>query len=431
MSKETVVLAYSGGLDTSVILKWLVEKGFNVVCFVGDIGQREDFDAVKKKAITTGASKVYVVDLRKEFVTDFIFPALGGNAIYEGRYLLGTSLARPLLAKAQIAVAKKEHARYVAHGATGKGNDQVRFELTYYALNPGIKVISPWKDQEFLSKFKGRDDLIAYAKAHGIPVKASSSKPYSEDENLMHVSHEAGILEDPTKRPPDHVFSMTTSPMKAPDRETVLEIYFKDGEPVKVTDKTSHVTKTDPLELFMYLNKAGSENAVGRMDMVENRYIGIKSRGIYETPGATILWAAHRDLEGIAMDKEVMHLRDTLSPKFSELIYNGYWYSPEMDFLMSAFNKSQEAIDGKVTVAIYKGNVNCIGRECYTALYDQKLASMHEEGGFKPLDSKGFININAIRLKAHNFALGGETPYLWRKKRKRGVWRHEVHGKRE
>ncbi len=421
MNKETVVLAYSGGLDTSVILKWLVEQGFNVVCFVGNIGQREDFEAVKKKAIKTGASKVYVVDLRKEFVTDFIFPALGADAVYEGRYLLGTSLARPILAKAQIEVAEKEGAQYVSHGATGKGNDQVRFELTYYALNPKIKVISPWKDKEFLSLFKGRDDLISYAKEHGINVKASSSKPYSEDENLMHISHEAGILEDPKIRPPEHVFSMTASPAKAPNKETILELYFKDGMPAKVVDKTHHVTKTDPLELFIYLNKVGSENAIGRMDMVENRFIGIKSRGIYETPGATILWAAHHDLEGIAMDKEVMHLKDMLAPKFSELIYNGFWFSPEMDFLMSAFNKSQEAIDGKVTVALYKGNVSMIGRECYTKLYDQKLSSMHEEGGFNAFDSKGFININAIRLKAHNLALGEKKPYMWRQKKKRSL----------
>ena len=389
------------------------------MCFTGNIGQREDFEAVKKKAMQTGASKIYVVDLREEFVTDFIFPALGGNAIYEGRYLLGTSLARPALARAQIEVARKEGANYVAHGATGKGNDQVRFELTYYALNPDIKVISPWKDKEFLEEFKGRDDLIAYAKKYGIPVKASSSKPYSEDENLMHLSHEAGILEDPKLRPPEHVFSITKSPADAPNKETLLEIYFKNGMPTKVVDATKKITKTKPLELFMYLNKVGSENGVGRMDMVENRFIGIKSRGIYETPGATILWAAHRDLEGIAMDKEVMHLRDMLTPKLAELIYNGFWFSPEMDFLMSAINKSQEAIDGKVTISLYKGNVATVGRECYTPLYDQRLSSMHEAGGFDASDSKGFININAIRLKAHHFALGKHSPYMWRSNRKR------------
>jgi argininosuccinate synthase len=417
-SKKKVVLAYSGGLDTSVILKWLTEKGFEVVCFTGNIGQREDFDAVEKKAFQTGASKIYVSDLREEFVTDFIFPALKCNAIYEGRYLLGTSLARPLLAREQMEIANEEGANYVAHGATGKGNDQVRFELTYYAMNPDINVISPWKDREFLNEFKGRDDLIAYAQKHGIPVKASSSKPYSEDENLMHLSHEAGILEDPKMRPQEHVFSITKSLADAPDKETILEIYFKDGIPTKVVNTTENITKTKPLELFLYLNKVGGENGIGRLDMVENRFIGIKSRGIYETPGGTILWTAHRDLEGIAMDKEVMHLRDMLIPKFAELVYNGFWFSPEMDFLMSAFNKSQEGIDGKVTLSLYKGNVTTVGREGNTPLYDQRLSSMHEEGGFNAQDSKGFINISAIRLKAHHFAKGKKASDMGHDKKK-------------
>ncbi|MDE1824610.1 MAG: argininosuccinate synthase [Candidatus Micrarchaeota archaeon] len=417
MAKEKVVLAYSGGLDTSVILKWLANRGLEVICFVGDIGQHEDFDAIKKKALATGASKVYVVDLKKEFVTDFIFPALKCNALYEGRYLLGTSLARPLLSKAQIAVASKEGAKYVSHGSTGKGNDQVRFELSYFALDPKIKVIAPWKDKDFLNQFKGRDDLIAFAKKYGIPVKASVSKPYSEDENLMHISHEAGILEDPLLRPAEDVFSRTTSLQKAPDKETMLEIYFKDGIPIKVVDKTNKVTKTDPLGLFMHLNKVGSENGIGRLDMVENRYIGIKSRGVYETPGATILWTAHRDLEGLAMDREVMHIRDMLTQKFSELVYNGFWFSPEMDFLMNAFDKSQEAIDGMVKVALYKGNVMTVGRESDRKLYDQKFSSMHEEGGFNTEDSKGFISVSAIRLKAHYVALGEKDPYAWRSKK--------------
>lgn len=417
MAKESVVLAYSGGLDTSVILKWLSNQGYNVICFVGDIGQHEDFDAIRKKAMDTGASKVYVEDLKKEFVTDFIFPALKCNAMYEGRYLLGTSLARPILSKKQIEIANKEGAHYVSHGSTGKGNDQVRFELSYYALDPKIKVIAPWKDKGFLDKFKGRDDLIAYARKYGIPVKASSSKPYSEDENLMHISHEAGILEDPELRPTEDVFSRTFPLKSAPDKETVLQIHFKDGIPVKVVDKTHSVTKTDALELFMYLNKVGSENGIGRLDMVENRYIGIKSRGVYETPGATILWTAHRDLEGLAMDREVMHIRDMLTQKFSELVYNGFWFSPEMDFLMNAFNKSQEAIDGVVTVALYKGNVMTVGRKSDTKLYDQKFSSMHEEGGFNAEDSRGFINVTAIRLKAHYIALGKKDPYAWRTKK--------------
>ena len=415
MSKKKIVLAYSGGLDTSVILKWLVNKGFDVICFVGKIGQKDDFEAVEKKALKTGASKVYIEDLREEFVRDFIFPAMRGNAIYEGRYLLGTSLARPLLAKKQIEVAEKEKAEYVAHGATGKGNDQVRFELTYYSLNPKIKVISPWKDAQFLAEFKGRSDMIAYAKKYGISVKATKKKPYSEDENLMHISHEAGILEDPMLRPNEDVFSITTSPKKAPDKETIVEIHFENGIPIKVVSEKK--IKTKPLELFVFLNELGSKNGIGRVDMVENRYIGIKSRGVYETPGATILWIAHRDLEGIAMDKEVMHLRDMLTPKFSELIYNGFWFSPEMDFIMSAFNKSQENIDGKVILSLYKGNVSVIGRESPTSLYDQKLSSMEIEGGFNAPDSMGFININAIRLRAHQMVLRKKKPYDWRKKK--------------
>lgn len=417
MPKKKVVLAYSGGLDTSVILKWLINKGYEVVCFVGNIGQKDDFKAIEKKARDTGAAKVYVEDLREEFVTDFIFPALRANATYEGRYLLGTALARPLLAKTQLGVAEREKAEYVAHGATAKGNDQVRFELTYSALNPKIKIISPWKDPEFLKEFKGRSDLINYAQKWNIPVKATREAPYSEDENLMHISHEAGILEDPLLRPAESVFSMTVSPQKAPDEETIIEIDFKDGDPVRVTNTSDGTVKTRPLELFMYLNELGSKNGIGRVDMVENRFIGIKSRGIYETPGATILWLAHRDLEGIAMDKEVMHLRDMLTPKFSELVYNGFWFSPEMDFLMSAFNKSQEAIDGKVILSLYKGNVNIIGRESPTSLYDPELSSMEVEGGFEATDSRGFININAIRLKAHHFVLRKRKPYEWRKKR--------------
>lgn len=416
---KKVVLAYSGGLDTSVILKWLLNKGYEVICFVGNVGQSEDFQEIKEKALRTGASQVYVEDLREEFVTDFIFPALRANAIYEGRYLLGTALARPLLAKKQVEIAENENAEYVAHGATGKGNDQVRFELSYYALNPHIKVISPWKDPEFLQEFKGRSDLLAYAKKWGITVKATKKKPYSEDENLMHISHEAGILEDPLFRPPENIFTRTVSLRKAPNKETIIEIHFKDGTPIKVVNRDNGTVKSNPLELFLYLNDLGTENGIGRVDMVENRFIGIKSRGVYETPGATVLWTAHRDLEGIAMDKEVMHLRDMLIPKFSELIYNGLWFSPEMDFLMSAFNKSQEAIDGKVILSLYKGNATVIGRESPTSLYDQNLSSMEVEGGFDSLDSKGFININAIRLKAHNLVLKIKDPYGWRKKMER------------
>ncbi|MEN6378797.1 MAG: argininosuccinate synthase [Methanofastidiosum sp.] len=409
MVKDKVVLAYSGGLDTSVILTWLIDEGYDVICFIADVGQDEDLEAAKEKAIKCGATKVYVEDLRAEFVTDFIFQALKGNAMYENRYLLGTSLARPLIAKKQIEIAQKEKAKYVAHGATGKGNDQVRFELTYYALNPSIHVIAPWKIPKYLQQFQGRSDLIKYAESKGIPIKASVSKPYSEDGNLMHLSHEAGILEDTMLTPTEDMFEITKSPMDAPNKQTVIEIDFKNGLPVKVTNKNDGTVKTKPLELFLYLNELAKENGVGRIDIVENRFVGIKSRGVYETPGATILWAAHRDIEGIAMDREVMHIKQTLEPKFAELIYNGFWYSPEMDFLMAAFNKSQEFIDGKVVVGLYKGNVIMLGRESPTSLYNKELSSMDVEGGFDQTDSKGFIRINAIRLKAHKVILNKKT----------------------
>lgn len=413
--KKKVVLAYSGGLDTSVILKWLINKGYEVVCYVADVGQQEDFDQIEQKAMATGASKVYIEDLRREFVTDYIYVAMRANALYEGRYLLGTALARPLIAKRQVEIAQKEKTVYVAHGATGKGNDQVRFEFTYYALYPQVQIISPWKDADFLAEFKGRSDMIRYAEKYGIPVKASLTKPYSEDENLLHISHEAGILEDPSFQPPEHIFNRTVSPQAAPDKETLIEIEFKDGYPLRVTNLTTGVSKDDPLEMFIYLNEIGAANGVGRVDMVENRFVGIKSRGVYESPGATILWAAHRDLEGIAMDKEVMHLRDLLTPKLAELIYNGFWFSPEMDFLLCAIEKSQEKIDGSVVLAIYKGNVQPVSRKSPTSLYDQALSSMDVEGGFNALDSLGFIRINAIRLKAHNLVLRKRQPYGWRR----------------
>ena len=401
--KKKIVLAYSGGLDTSVILKWLLEKGFEVITFTADIGQRDaDLEKAKEKALKLGASKAYVIDLRKEFVEDYIFPVFKSGAIYENRYLLGTSVARPLISKKQIEIAEKEGAEYVSHGATGKGNDQVRFELSYYALNPKIKVFAPWKDKEFLSQFKGRSDMLAYAEKHNIPVSQSIKQPYSEDENLLHISHEAGILEDPSIECPVEVYNRSNTPEKAPDKPTKIKITFKDGIPVKVENLENGVVKTDSLELFTYLNELGAENGIGHLDMVEDRYVGIKSRGIYETPGGTILYIAHRDIEGIAMDREVMRLRDMLSPELARLIYNGYWFSPEMDFLMAAINKSQEVIDGSVVLKLYKGNAYPISRESDSSLYDQKLSSMDEEGGYNQEDATGFIKINAVRLMAHN-----------------------------
>jgi len=345
---------------------------------------------------------VYVEDLKREFVTDYIFPAYKANALYEGRYLLGTALARPLIAKRQIEIAAKEGAKYVSHGATGKGNDQVRFELAYYALNPKIEVIAPWKRRDFLTRFKGRSDMIAYATEHGIEVTATTAKPYSEDDNLLHISHEAGILEDPAHIAAEDVYSRTKSPEDAPDSPTRVVIDFVDGIPVRVENLEDGRVETEPLALFLYLNELGRENGIGRLDMVENRFVGVKSRGIYETPGGTILHVAHRDIESIAMDREVMRLRDMLTAKLSELIYYGFWFSPEMDFLMAAIDKSQEVIDGRVWLRLYKGSVRAVGRESSSSLYDQEFASMDIEGGFNQEDAAGFIKINAIRLMAHN-----------------------------
>lgn len=396
------MLAYSGGLDTSVILKWLINKGYEVIAYVADVGQNDDFEAVREKALAIGASSVIVDDLKREFVTDFIFQAVKANAVYEDRYLLGTALARPLIARGQIEAASQYGADYVAHGATGKGNDQVRFELAYYALKPDIKVISPWKDTEFLSQFQGRSDMIRYAAGHRIPVKASISKPYSEDDNLMHISHEAGILEDPLYFAGKDILEKMVMPMDAPDKETHISITFKDGIPVSVTNRDDGSVHCDPLELFTYLNRLGGTNGIGLLDMVENRYVGIKSRGIYETPGATILYAAHKDIEGIAMDREVMRLRNMLAPVFAELVYNGFWFSPEMEFLKAAMDKSQEVIDGVVHMTLYKGNIIIEGRESPSSLYNKELSSMDIEGGFNQTDSLGFIRINAIRLMAHH-----------------------------
>jgi argininosuccinate synthase len=399
--KEKIVLAYSGGLDTSVILKWLIEKEYDVIAFVADVGQSEDFEECRKKALLLGASKVIILDLKREFIEDYVFKAVKANAIYEDRYLLGTSLARPLIALKQIEIAVAEGAKAVAHGATGKGNDQVRFELSYYALRPDIKVISPWKDKEFLQIFKGRTDLLKYAAEKNIPVKASISKPYSEDDNLMHISHEAGVLEDPMFTMNKNMLQKMVMPQDAPDSETRIVIDFKDGLPVKVLNKDDGTEKTDPYDLFVYLNDLAGRNGIGLLDMVENRFVGIKSRGVYETPGATILYAAHKDIEGIAMDREVMRLRNMLTPKFAELIYNGFWFSPEMDFLMAAIDKSQELIDGSVHLCLYKGNILIEGRESPSSLYNKNLSSMDIEGGFDQTDSRGFIRINAIRLMAH------------------------------
>jgi argininosuccinate synthase len=401
MSQKTVVLAYSGGLDTSCILKWLKLKGYRVIAYVADVGQQDNFDQVRKNAEMTGADKVVVVDLKHEFVTDYIFPAIRGNAIYEGRYLLGTALARPVIAKHQVEVAVREKADYVSHGATGKGNDQVRFEFAYAALAPQLGVISPWKDPEFFGRFKGRTDLIQYAKEQSINIPVTLEKPYSTDENLMHKSYESGLLEDPMHRPDPGMFTVCKNLKDAPDEETLIELEFKDGTPVRLKNLSNGQQETEPLALFTYLNELGARNGVGRIDIVENRFIGIKSRGVYETPAGTILHVAHRDIEGVAMDHEVQRLRDMFSPKLAQIIYNGFWFSPEMDFLSAAINKSQELIDGVVVVSLYKGNAIAVGRQSPSSLYNRDLSSMDIEGDFNQADSAGFIRIHALRLKAH------------------------------
>jgi argininosuccinate synthase len=405
MSNETVVLAYSGGLDTSVILKWLKLKGHRVIAYVADVGQQDDFEEVRERAGRIGADAVYVDDLKRELVTDYVFPAIQGNAVYEGRYLLGTALARPVIAKHMVKVARDEGAEILSHGATGKGNDQVRFELAFAALAPRMRVFAPWKTTEFLEQFAGRVDMINFAKEHGVDIPVTLEKSYSTDENLMHKSYESGVLEDPMAQPDKGTFTVCKDPVDAPDEITTIEIDFKDGVPQQVRNLGDGTQKTDAYELFTYLNEVGADNGVGRIDIVENRFVGIKSRGIYETPGGTILHAALRDLEGIAMDKEVMRLRDMLAPEFAAIIYNGFWFSPEMDFLRAALDKSQELIDGTVRLELYKGSCRPIGRTSHSSLYDPELASMDIAGGYDQKDAQGFIRISALRLKAHRVIL--------------------------
>lgn len=408
---EKVVLAYSGGLDTACILKVLQQRGYDVLAYIANVGQQEDFEAVAERALQTGASDVFIEDLRREFTTDFIFPAIAGNAVYENRYLLGTALARPVIAKRQVEIALRENAAFVAHGATGKGNDQVRFELAYAALAPRIGVIAPWKEREFLQRFRGRSDLLAFARENEIPVEASVDKPFSSDENLMHRSYEAGMLEDPLQPPDESMFRLTRSLEDAPDRADEIDLHFRDALPVRIHHPADGVDLEEPLALFEYLNELGGRHGIGRVDMVENRFVGIKSRGVYETPGGTILHHALRDLEGIAMDREVLRLRDSLSPRFAELIYNGFWYSPEMDFIRAAFRQSERLIDGRVRLKLYKGNVIVLGRESPSSLYDRELSSMDVEGGYDQEDARGFIRINSLRLRAHKLIVrktGGE-----------------------
>jgi argininosuccinate synthase len=388
-----IVLAYSGGLDTSVAIEWLKETyNAEVIAFCADLGQGEDLGGVKKKAIRTGASKAYVEDLREEFVRDYIFPMLRGNAVYEGSYLLGTSIARPLISKRQIEIAEKEGADAVAHGATGKGNDQIRFELTYYALRPGIKVIAPWREWSFDS----RESLIDYANKHGIPVTATKAKPYSTDRNLFHISYEGGILEDPWKEPPAHMYTMTRPLEKTPDRPEYLEITFRKGDPVSVNGK-----KMSPAKLLEKLNETGGRHGIGRIDIVENRFVGIKSRGVYETPGGTILHIARRAVESITLDREVKHLLDSLTPRYAEMIYYGYWYSPERIALQKMIDDIQGCVTGTTRLKLYKGNCLVVGRKSPDSLYDAKLATFEAEDVYNQKDAEGFIKLHALRLKAN------------------------------
>lgn len=393
-TNNRVVLAYSGGLDTSVILKWLINEGYEVIAYIADVGQKEDFEAARAKAEKIGASKVFVEDLKLEFVKDYIFPAFAGNAVYESRYLQGTAVARPLITKRQVEIAQAEDAAFISHGATGKGNDQVRFELGAYALMPQVEVLAPWKIQKFLDQFKGRSDMLEYAEKHGIPVTATKAKSYSEDENLLHISHEAGELEYPNKPAKEDVYSHTTSPEDAPDKPQTITISFEKGAPTQVEGES------DPLKLFELLNELGAKHGIGRLDMVENRFVGIKSRGVYETPGGFILNAALRDLEGLTMDREVLRLRDLMAQKFADLIYNGFWFSPEMGVVRAALDKANEHNSGSVQVKLYKGNAMPIARQSDESLYDERASSMDEEGGFDQKDADGFIKINALRLKA-------------------------------
>lgn len=417
MTKKKVVLAYSGGVDTSVILKWLVLKGYEVITFTANIGQpNEDFDKIKEKSLKTGASKAYIIDLRKEFVEDYILPVFASAVCYENRYLLGTSIARPLITKKMIEIVKEENAAAIAHGCTGKGNDQVRFELSAYALKPDIEVYAPWRDTEFLNKFQGRTDLMKFAKENGIELhkvndnkdeklivvdeyKAMNEKDYSEDANLLHISHEAGILEDPSIECPESVYSWVVSPEKAPDKATKIKLSFKKGILSKVENLENRKTETNPLEIFSYLNDLGAENGIGRLDMVENRYIGIKSRGVYETPGGEILFKGISDLYGLTMDKEVFRIHQLNSIKMSELIYNGYWFSPEMEVCFATARNCLKNVNGDVILKLYKGSATPVLRTSKTSLYNNSISSMDIHGGFEQEDSTGFIKINAVRLK--------------------------------
>ena len=398
MSKEKVVLAYSGGLDTSVIVHWLTSQGYDVIGLCLDLGQKvENLDEIRQKGLKAGAVEVLIEDVRKEFVEEYVLRAIEWNAVYEGTYLLGTSLARPLIAKKQIEAAERFGASTVSHGATGKGNDQVRFELGYYALKPDIKIIAPWKVPEFYQRYPGRAQLIEYAQQNGIPVKATTEQPWSTDENLMHISFESGMLEDPWQEPREEMFELSQSPKDAPDQEQTLIIDFEEGTP-----RTLDGQDYEPVDLLTKLNEIGGRNGIGRVDLVESRFVGMKSRGVYETPGGTILNIAHRAMESLTLDRGVINLKDSLMPRFSQLVYNGFWFSPEMEILLEMGRSTQKRVSGTVRLKLYRGNCMVTGRKSDNSLYDEDIATMEaDEGNYDPRDSNGFIRLNALPLRIH------------------------------
>ncbi|MEC0234331.1 argininosuccinate synthase [Paenibacillus kribbensis] len=403
MAKEKIVLAYSGGLDTSVILKWLKETyDAEIIAFTADIGQKEELDGLEEKALATGASKVYIDDLRDEFAKDFIYPMFQAGALYEGQYLLGTSIARPLIAKRMVDIAIAEGATAIAHGATGKGNDQVRFELNAAALTPDIKVIAPWRLEEFRNQFPGRAEMIAYAEKHNIPVTASAAKPYSMDRNLLHISYESGVLEDPWFDPSasenKEMFLLSNAPEDAPDEAEYLELEFEAGNCVALNGE-----QLTPLQVMEKLNELGGKHGIGRVDMVENRFVGMKSRGVYETPGGTILFTAHRKMESITMDREVMNLRDSLITRYATLVYNGFWFAPERVALQALVHESQKNVSGTVRVKLYKGNIIGAGVKSPVSLYNPDIATMEADPtqAYDQGDATGFIRLNALRLKVN------------------------------
>ncbi len=391
MGVKKIVLAYSGGLDTSVILKWLAEEyQCPVVAYAADVGQEEDWEAIRKKGMATGAEKVIISDLKKEFVEEYIFPAFRCNAIYEGSYLLGTSLARPIIGKEQVRIAHQEGADAVSHGATGKGNDQVRFELAYLGIDPSLKIIAPWRIWDLNSRKK----LVEFAEKHDIPIPTTKKNPYSSDENLLHISFEGGLLEDPWNEPDEDMYKLSVSPEKAPDKPTYIELDFENGDPIAIDGK-----RMEPLALFTELNRLGGTNGIGRLDLVENRFVGMKSRGVYETPGGTILRTAHRDLETLTMDREVMRIRDSLVAKYAELVYNGFWFSPERELLQTTMDASQNTVNGTVRLKLYKGNCVPVGKKSDNSLYSESFATFEEDDVYNQADAGGFIRLSGLRLQ--------------------------------